>query len=355
MYQSHFRLERYPFQNTPDPAFFFAGQSNCETMAELVSGVLEARGLILLTGAVGTGKTTLVQALKADLPDQHIVIEINNPWISQAEILETIRRAILVTESRPAGATLSYAQVIKELKDRLIELDQSGRRVVLVVDEAHQLPDRTLEGIGLIAHIETPERKLIQIILLGQDELAARLGEPPLRAVLRRTTFALHLDALNRADTGAYIRHRLRISGENVQLFPHESIDVIHAASHGVPLTINRLCDFCLLTAYHRNAHYVDAEMAAEVATNMLTKPAFALPAPPPPATAAPLAVDLPLGAQQPPGRALPVADFMPPRAEAGNRGRRQPPGGPWRYLLLALLFGLAAGAAAIGATNLFL
>ena len=160
MYLSHFRLERAPFRNTPDPLFFFAGEGNREAMAGLLEGVLEGRGTILITGDVGTGKTTLAQALKASLIDSHIVVEISNPWSSHEEILEAIRHAILITETAATDTPLREAEIIAALRDRLIELDHIGRRVVLVIDEAHLLPSSTLEGLAQIAGIATAERQL---------------------------------------------------------------------------------------------------------------------------------------------------------------------------------------------------
>lgn len=352
MYQTHFRLERYPFQNTPDPVFHFASQSNREALVAMHYGVQEGKGLALITGDIGTGKTTLVEALKAGLGDQHIVIEISSPWISHEEILESIRRAVLVTEPAPAGTPPSNTQIINQLIDRLTELDQSGRRVVLVIDEAHQLPERTLEGIRLISNFETPLRKLIQIILLGQAELGTLLGSHSLRQVEQGVNLAVHLSKLTRADTEAYVRHRLRVAGGSDGLFPRETIDIIHSESQGIPLTINRLCDFCLLTAYHRKAHFVDADTAREVAASML--PTRAAASPVAPASAQP-AVANPIAPREAPRRALPLPHFMPPQADPPDTRERKPGGGPWRYALLAVLFGLAAGAAAMAGTTFFL
>ncbi len=381
MYQNHFRFESYPFQNTPNPAFYFASQIHREALASMLYGVQEGKGFILITGDVGTGKTTLVQALKAELGDQHIVIEINNPWISHEEILDTIRRAVLVTEPAQTATPPSNTQIINELKERLTELDQSERRVILVIDEAHQLPERTLEGIRLISNIETPARKLIQIILLGQDELGTMLSRYSLRQIEQRISLASHLTKLSREDTEAYIRHRLRVARGSDALFPAESIDVIYPASQGIPRIINHLCDFCLLTAFHKNAQYVDVETAREVAASLPpmqtstspapiaipkaspAKPAAAAPVPPreasihqspihqspihhPASHASPVQDFSPQ--REPAGRTSPLPHFMPPQAEEWDHVERETGGIRWRYVLPTLLLGLAIGAGAI-------
>ncbi len=371
MYQSHFRFESYPFQNTPNPAFYFGSQIHREALASMIYGVQEGKGFILITGDVGTGKTTLVQALKTELGDQHIVIEINNPWISHEEILDTIRRAVLVTEPAQAAMAPSNTQIINELKDRLTELDRSGRRVVLVIDEAHQLPERTLEGIRLISNIETPVRKLIQIILLGQDELGTMLSRYSLRQIEQRISLASHLTKLSREDTEAYIRHRLRVARGSDALFPSESIDIIYPTSQGIPRIINHLCDFCLLTAFHKNAQYVDVETAREVAASLPpmqasaspvpiassrvapAKPAAAAPVPPREAPGHPLPVQSFIPQREPVRQASALPHFMLPQAEERDHVERddadQGPGGVrWHHVLLILLLGLAVGAGAI-------
>lgn len=372
MYQSHFRFENYPFQNTPNPAFFFGSQTHREALASMLYGVQNGgKGFILITGDVGTGKTTLVQALKVELGDQHIVIEIGNPWVSHEDILNTIRRAIAVTDTGQTEPFIINTLSISALKDRLTELDERGRRAVLVVDEAHQLPERTLEGIRLISNIETPTRKLIQIILLGQDELGTMLSRYSMRQIEQRIGLAFHLSKLSREDTEAYIRHRLRIAGGSDALFPSESIDIIYPTSQGIPRIINHLCDACLLTAYQKNANFVDAETAREVIASVHPMQASASPAPmaspraaaadsipprEPPSHALPLPDFNPPHEppprepppREPPNRAVPLPHFFLPEAEEWDDREQEPAGVRWRYVLLALLLGLAAGAAAI-------
>ncbi len=356
MYQDHFRFENYPFQNTPNPAFFFSSPTHREALAAMLYGVREGKGFILITGDVGTGKTTLVQALEAQLGDQHVVIEIINPWVSHEDILNTIRSAVAVTD---AGETETSR--INALKNRLMELDANGRLVVLVIDEAHQLPERTLEGIRLISNIETPTRKLIQIILLGQDELGAMLSRHSMRQIEQRIGLAFHLSKLSREDTEDYIRHRLRVARGSDALFPSESIDIIYPPSQGIPRIINHLCDFCVLTAYHNNAQFVDVETAREVTASFHPMQASASPAPianprvaaahfsspPEAASHASPAPDL-NPPRQPASQAVPQGQFILPKAgERDDATKHGPAGVRRRYVLVALLLGLV-GAAAI-------
>lgn len=347
MYQSYFHFENYPFQNTPNPAFFFSGQTHREALASMLYGVLDrGKGFILITGDVGTGKTTLVQTLKAELADEHIVIEINNPWVSHEDILNTIRRTIAVTDTGQTETFTVDTLTIDALKNRLTELDESGRRVVLVVDEAHQLPERTLEGIRLISNIETPTRKLIQIILLGQDELGTILSKYSMRQIEQRIGLAFHLSKLSREDTDAYIRHRLRIAGGSDALFPSESIDIIYPTSQGIPRIINHLCDLCLLTAYYKKVDFVDAETAREVIAKLHPMQASASPAP---MVGSQAAAANPMPPREPVSHAVPLPHFMLPQTEAEDDRAQEPAAVRWRYVLIAVLLGLVAGAAAIG------
>lgn len=356
MYQSYFHFENYPFQNTPDPAFYFSSQTHREALAAMLYGVQERKGFILIAGDVGTGKTTLVQALKAELGNQHVVVEINSPWVSHEEILNAIRSAIAVTAAGHAETS-----PISAVKDRLIELDAGGRRVILVIDEAHQLAERTLEGIRLLSNIETPTRKLIQIILLGQDELSTMLGRHSMRQIEQRIGLAVHLSRLDRQETGDYIQHRLRVARGSEGLFPAETIDIIYPASQGIPRIINHLCDFCLLTAYHRSALFVDVESAREVIATL--RPPMQAPASPAPKASPQAAAAIPDPPREPARHSMPPPPFNPPPREpagghavplppfilpqAGERESTQqiPTSSRWPYALLALLFGLAAGA----------
>lgn len=369
MYKDFYQLERYPFHNTPDPAFFFSSKSHREALASMVYGIEEGKGFILITGDVGSGKTMLVQALKSELGEQHVVIEIANPWVSPEDVLGAIRTRIGARRSEREEPAL-----LDSVKKRLIKLDEEGKRVILVIDEAHQIPERTLEGIRLISNIETSTRKLLQIVLLGQDELATMLGRYSMRQVQQRIALSYHLARLNIQETEEYIRHRLDVAGCKAQLFPKECIELIYRESLGSPRVINQLCDNCLLFAYGRRSPVVTLEITREAIANIHPeralgdRPAAAeggvqMPTPLPLAEPpAPLPFALP---DRPPPAAqvlgpVPQAEQVdsvlpfklpspqrqePPRAEKAGSAAPSAKGLGLRHLTLALALGLGLGA----------
>lgn len=283
MYKEFFKLDRYPFHNTPDPAFFYASRGHREALASMVYGIQEGKGFTLVTGDVGTGKTMLVQALKNELGDAHLLIEIGNPWITPEEVFETVRVRI---KAGPAEGDALF----EALKKRLALLAKKGQRVVLIIDEAHQLPERTLEGIRLLSNIETPTEKLLQIVLLGQDELAEILGRYSMRQVQQRIAMSFHLQRLNAQETGEYIQHRLRVAGGYAGLFQPECVESIFREAGGSPRVINQLCDNALLFAFGRRSSTVTADIVGDAIANFnpakrgsepLPAPAVAAPATP--------------------------------------------------------------------------
>lgn len=265
MYKEHFHLRTYPFENTPDPLFYYNSSSHREALASMVYGVREAKGFILISGDVGTGKTTLVQALKQELGEAHLVVEIASPWISSKEAVSVLRTRLGVPQPEEDG---EHA-LMEALKKKLLQFDGEGKRVVLVVDEAHLLPEHTLEGIRLLSNIETGQRKLIQIIFLGQDELVAHLSRYSLRQLNQRIALRFHLGRLALPEAGDYIRFRLRVAGGSETLFTPESIELIAHESGGVPRLINLICDNALLVAYGQSLSRVDAAVVAAAVERM--------------------------------------------------------------------------------------
>lgn len=262
MYLEHFHLSRLPFQNTPDPAFFFASHSHRQALASMLFGIEHAQGFVLVIGDVGTGKTLLVQALKKELGDRHVLVEISNPWATPESVLAAIRSRV---DLPPEDSSPSF----DSLKERLQTLARAGQRVILVIDEAHQLSERMIEGIRLLSNIETADEKLLQIVFLGQNELAGTLGRYSMRQVQQRVAQNYHLQCLSADETSEYIQHRLRIAGGTPLLFPPECIKLIYQESGGAPRAINRLCDACLLTAFGRKAPQVTSEIVREAIANL--------------------------------------------------------------------------------------
>ncbi len=269
MYARYFGLNEKPFSIAPDPRFLFQSRRHEEALAHLIYGVKEAGGFIQLTGEVGTGKTTLTRVLLDRLPEKVQVAMILNPRLTVREFLQNIctELAIRWWEKRPEEAQTSH--LIDSLNKHLLKAHAQGRRVVLIIDEAQNLDAELLEQLRLLTNLETSERKLLQIILIGQPELRQTLARTDLRQLAQRITGRYHLDPLNREETGQYIRHRLKIAGATRQLFTDGAISEIHRLSQGVPRLINVICDRALLGAYAQEHAIVDRRLVRKAASEV--------------------------------------------------------------------------------------
>ena len=269
MYAAHFSLQEKPFAITPDPRYLFLSERHADALAHLLYGINEAGGFIQLTGEVGTGKTTLVRALLERLPGHADVAVLLNPRISPLELLQSICQELGVTLPE-AAARDSVKALVDALNERLLAAHANGRRVIVVLDEAQNLSGETLEQLRLLTNLETASRKLLQIILVGQPELRAVLERRELRQLAQRVTGRFHLTPLSRADTAAYIRHRLKVAGAGGDLFSAAALKEIHRISGGVPRVINIICDRALLGAYTQDLHRIDAALARSAASEAL-------------------------------------------------------------------------------------
>ncbi len=275
MYTSFFGLAEKPFAITPDPRYLYLSERHAEALAHLLYGIEDAGGFVQLTGEVGTGKTTMVRSLLAQVPDHADVALILNPRVTPLEFLLAI-----VDELHVPHAT-SMRGSVKALVDALnlflIDAHAHGRRVVVIVDEAQQLPTDTLEQVRLLTNLETETRKLLQIILVGQPELRDVLARNDLRQLAQRITGRYHLDPLTAPEAAAYVRHRLKVAGSTAEIFTPSALAELHRLSHGIPRVINVLADRALLGAYtieqHRVTPKLVREAAAEVAGRKLPSP----------------------------------------------------------------------------------
>lgn len=247
MYTSYFGLKTLPFSISPDPRCLYMSDRHREGLAHLVYGVQQHGGFVQLTGEVGTGKTTLCRCLLEQIPPDVDVALILNPRVTVAEFLASVCDELRI--SRPAG-TWGIAALVDALHRYLLDAHARGRRTVLIVDEAQQLPWTVLEQIRLLTNLETPTRKLLHIILIGQPELSTLLAQRKMRQLSQRVTARYHLVPLRRPQTCAYIRHRLRVAGGDPTLFTPAAIRAVHRRSRGIPRMINVLCDRALLAAY---------------------------------------------------------------------------------------------------------
>jgi len=262
VYCEHFAIAELPFSITPDPRYLYLGRRHAEALAHLVYGVSEAGGFIQLTGEVGTGKTTTVRSLLARAPQGVQIALILNPKLTPAELLQGVCEELGIT--LPSGA--GPKAMVDALNAHLLAQHAAGRRVVLIVDEAQNLPAETLEQLRLLTNLETESRKLLQIILIGQPELREMLARTELRQLAQRITARYHLEPLEAEDTEAYVRHRLRVAGAARELFTPGALTEVHRLSGGVPRLINVVSDRSLLAAYAAERTQVDAALVRSAA-----------------------------------------------------------------------------------------
>lgn len=256
MYTSHFGLTEAPFSITPDPRYLYMSERHREGLAHLLYGIQQPGGFVQLTGEVGTGKTTLCRCLLEQLPPKVDVALILNPRLTAVEFLATVCDELRITYP---PETWSVKELVDALYGSLLDAHAQGRRTVLIIDEAQNLPTDVLEQIRLLTNLETATLKLLQIILIGQPELIRMLEREKLRQLAQRITARYHLLHFSRRDTSAYIRHRLRVAGGSDSLFTPAAIRCVHRLSGGIPRLINVISDRALLGAYAHDQPRVDA------------------------------------------------------------------------------------------------
>ena len=270
MYLSFFGLNEKPFAITPDPRYLYLSERHAEALAHLLYGINEAGGFIQLTGEVGTGKTTIVRSLLAQVPKNAEIALILNPRMTAPEFLLTICEEIGI--GVPDESLGSLKDLVDILSHYLLKAHASGRRVVLVVDEAQNLAPAVLEQVRLLTNLETNTQKLLQIILIGQPELRELLGRNELRQLAQRITGRYHLHPLSRDETAAYVRHRLRVAGATNDIFSGPALSEIYRLSVGVPRVINVICDRSLLGAYSMDSHRVTGTLVRNAAAEVFGK-----------------------------------------------------------------------------------
>jgi general secretion pathway protein A len=267
MYNAYFGFAEAPFSIAPDPRYLFMSERHREALAHLLFGVRTDGGFVLLTGEVGTGKTTVCRCLLEQLPGNCDVAFIFNPKLSAVELLLSICEELHIPVS---DRRLSVKVFVDLLNFHLLESNARGRKTVLIIDEAQNLSSELLEQLRLLTNLETNQRKLLQIILLGQPELRQRLSEPGMRQLAQRIVARYHLQPLSRAETAAYVNHRLGVAGVRHALFPGPVLERIFRLSRGTPRLINVLCDRALLGAYVEGQPVVTPATLAKAAAEVL-------------------------------------------------------------------------------------
>jgi len=267
MYTSFFGLAEPPFAITPDPRYLFLSDRHAEALAHLLYGVTHSGGFVQLTGEVGTGKTTVVRSLLAQLPDNADVALILNPRVSPLELVQGICDELRLPVMEPARNSIK--QLVDVLNDYLLARHALGRRVVVIIDEAQQLSPEVLEQVRLLTNLETATTKLLQVILIGQPELRELLARTDLRQLAQRVTGRYHLEPLTREETLAYVRHRLKVAGAISPLFSPAALHEVHRLARGTPRLINVLCDRALLAAYTQEENRVTPALVRVAASEV--------------------------------------------------------------------------------------
>ena len=263
MYKDYFRLTDSPFSIAPDPRFLYMSARHREAIAHLLFGVGGDGGLVLLTGEIGAGKTTLCRRLIEQIHSACDVAVILNAKLSVEDLLETICNEFGI---KPPNGWVRIKALVDAINIHLLKVNAAGRRAVLIIDEAQNLHPAVLEQLRLLTNLETNTRKLLQIVLIGQPELNDMLARPEMRQVAQRIVARYHLSHLTRNEVAAYVNHRLRVAGTQAPLFPAELSGQLYRATHGVPRLINLVCDRALLGTYVRGKLQVTPQTLRQAA-----------------------------------------------------------------------------------------
>ena len=266
MYLAHYGLSRLPFQMTPDSSLFFESPGHKRALLTILYGLSKGEGFVVVTGAVGAGKTTLIERLmdSGELNGAQVA-RINTTQLGADSLLQLIAYELGVSATAGDKATL-----LRDIRAFLQDAHQRGRRVVLIVDEVQSLAREALEEMRMLSNFQDRERALLQILLVGQPEFRDRLAGPDCEQIRQRVAASYHLGALGPADTRRYIAHRLAVSGwAGGMLFTDAALDGIARVSGGVPRRINRLCDRLLLYGYLEDTTRLDGDALAAVVAEM--------------------------------------------------------------------------------------
>jgi type II secretory pathway predicted ATPase ExeA len=269
MYEQHFGFDESPFSITPDPRFFYANSVYLEAYANLRYGIEAKKGFIAVTGEVGTGKTTLLRKLMLSFDTTVKTVLVFNTDVTFNELLRVILRDLgLPTAGK------DRLSMVEELNDYLIEQLEHGRTVCLLIDEVQHLNDESLEGLRLLSNLETDRQKLLQIVLMGQPEVQAKLDQPHLRQLKQRIAIRSELARLRDEEVGSYINFRIQVAGcDNPELFDRYAIEKIALYSRGIPRLINVICDNALVIAFAASKKNVSADVIEEVVRDLRIAP----------------------------------------------------------------------------------
>ena len=266
MYETFFGLKDKPFQMTPNTRYFYPSAKHTDALNHMVYAIEERRGFVVITGEIGSGKTTLSRVLFQKLDPRTKTAIIRNTHVTAKDLVTSALEELEI----PYAPQTTKTRRITLLNEFLVEQLSRDNNVVLLIDEAQNLKPAVLEEVRMLSNLETETEKLIQIVLMGQPELKAKLWLRELTQLRQRVTLHYHLSPLDQDETAHYIDHRLRAAGANgTPIFDAEAIARVYQCTHGVPRLINSLCDRALLTGYINEAKLIGVSVIDEVAKEL--------------------------------------------------------------------------------------
>src|ERR1700743_3124377 len=262
MYLELFKLHELPFRLSPDPQFLYLSKQHARAKAYMESTIWFTDGFVVITGEIGAGKTTLIETFLRELQTDVIVAQINQTQLAPTAFLQTV-----LVQFGFSPFNMKKPEVLATLNQFLMDQHSSGRKVLLIVDEAQNLSDRVLEEVRMLSGVETAKDKALRIILAGQPELNEKLNSQEFVQLSQRVRLRFHLTALSKAETAAYIDHRLEVAGsQGRRIFAEDGYAMIYKYTGGVPRLVNTLCDTCLMAAYNKDRDTVsNVELEAAI------------------------------------------------------------------------------------------
>jgi len=253
MYTHHFSLQSLPFENVPDPAYFFDQGDYSRVFSRMIDSLWAGRGLMVVAGPIGTGKTTLCQKLMASVSERTRIIWLGEPPDTSEDLLLFLTQEFHISPGSP-----SRIFVLRDIKEHLLKLHDAGNSCLLIMDEVHKISDDVLECIRLLNNLEQGSIKLIQMLLLGQEEFLVTLSRPELESFKQRIAWMETIGKMTPLQTHEYITHRLKIAGSQSRIFTDDAMEAIIIATRGTPRLVNAFCDRALRVSYEANKTIVD-------------------------------------------------------------------------------------------------
>ncbi|MGZ4999282.1 MAG: ExeA family protein [Methylomonas sp.] len=261
MYAKHFSLQSLPFENVSNPACFFDQGDYSRVLSRMVDSLWSGKGLMVVVGPIGTGKTTLSQKLMVSVPEKTRMIWLGEPPDTSEELLLFLTQELNISPELPGRIF-----VLRDIKEYLLKLNNEGNRCLLIIDEVHKISDDVLECVRLLNNLEQGSIKLIQILLIGQEEFLVKLARPDLESFKQRIAWLEAIGKMTALQTHEYIMHRLKVAGSQTQIFTDDALDAVINAARGTPRLVNTFCDRALRVSYDADKTIVDLDSARRAA-----------------------------------------------------------------------------------------